>query len=308
MSSNPHTGRGFRARLHGRLWLLCLGAIALALAWQAWMVPRLIASLPPLPGTFWTAMLLSAVLLGTALFFLLRRLRPGRDDELAARLRRQQHELQALAGRLIDLQETERRTLSRELHDDIGQAITAIKLGVLSIDGEDEAVRAEIVQEIVSLADQTIAKLRDISMLLRPPQLDALGLEAALRWQGERLFRASPAQLELQLAPLAQRPDPAVELACFRIAQEALTNVLRHADARHVTLTLSPQRDGLMLSILDDGRGVAPDRIDGLGLLTMRERAQLLGGYVEIETESGAGTCVRAHLPLCANQDTAPQG
>ncbi|MFC5593450.1 sensor histidine kinase [Lysobacter niastensis] len=298
--ANPNTGRGFRARLHGRLWLLCLAACAVALGWQAWVMPRLLANLPPMPGMapFWIAMLLSALLLGTSLFLLLRRLRPGRDDELAAQLRRQQQELQALAGRLIDLQETERRMLSRELHDDIGQAITAIKLGVMSIDGESAPVREEIVREVVGLADQTIAKLRDISMLLRPPQLDALGLEAALRWQSERLFRAAPAELELRLDALQDRADPAVELACFRIAQEALTNVLRHADARQVTLTLSRQEGGLMLHVLDDGRGVAPDRIDGLGLLTMRERAQLLGGHFDIETEPGAGTSVRAWLPL----------
>ena len=298
-----YTGREYRARLHVRLWLLCLAAITLAIAWQAWVVPELTTVLEPTSGegTPWAVQLISALAMGTGLFVLLRRMRPGRDDELAARLRRQQQELQALTGRLIDAQESERRTISRELHDDIGQAITAIKMCAASIPKEDEAGRAEVVDEIVGIADQTIAKLRDLSMLLRPPQLDALGLEAALRWQSERLFRGGRPTLELHLQTLPQRPDAAVELACFRIAQEALTNVLRHADATQVTLTLAAQDgQGLLLTILDDGRGFDGQRVEGLGLITMRERAQHIGGTLDIESVPGDGTCLRVRLPLHA--------
>ncbi|HEY0505729.1 MAG TPA: sensor histidine kinase, partial [Lysobacter sp.] len=207
--------------------------------------------------------------------------------------------LHALNARLIDVQENERRTLSRELHDDIGQAISAMKMSATSLEGEDEAGRREIVEEIVGIADSTIAKLRDLSILLRPPQLDALGLVAALRWQCERLFRrgGTPA-LELDLAPLLDRPDPRVELACFRIAQEALTNVLRHSGATQVTVLLAPRGDQILLSIIDDGRGFDPDHVHGLGLIAMRERATHLGGTFDIETVPGAGTCIRACLPV----------
>src|SRR5690606_28253642 len=105
-------------------------------------------------------------------------------------------------------------------------------------DDAAQAMRAEIINEIIATADETVIKLRNLSMLLRPPQLDALGLEAALRWQSQALFRAAPIALELALAPMP-RLDPAIELACFRIAQEALTNVLRHSGAARVTVALA---------------------------------------------------------------------
>ena len=100
--------------------------------------------------------------------------------------------------------------------------------------------------------------------------------------------------------PLPERPAPAVELACFRITQEALTNVLRHSGASQVTVMLAPREDALLLSVIDDGRGFDPQHGSGLGLITMRERAQQIGGTFDIETVPGAGTCVRACLPLRA--------
>jgi signal transduction histidine kinase len=215
--------------------------------------------------------------------------------------RRLREELQAMAGRLITIQENERRTLSRELHDDIGQAITAIKLGAMALQDEpDPDRRHEILDEIVGITDQTVAKLRNLSMLLRPPQLDTLGLETALRWQADTLFRSGSPRLEMQLEPLPERPDPAVELACFRIAQEALTNILRHSKARHVSLTLAPDAAGeeLHLAVTDDGQGFRPNEIQGLGLVTMRERAQQLGGSLHIDTEPGAGTKISLTLPM----------
>jgi signal transduction histidine kinase len=104
----------------------------------------------------------------------------------------------------------------------------------------------------------------------------------------------------MQLEPLPERPDPAVELACFRIAQEALTNILRHSKARHVSLTLAPDAAGenLHLAVIDDGQGFSPGEIQGLGLVTMRERAQQLGGSLHIDTTSGGGTRVSLTLPM----------
>ncbi len=291
-----------RARLRGRTgFVLTLAMAALAVAWMALVAPALAPELRRWfgDGSHWIANALSLPLVAAALFLMLRRTcSDAREEALTVHLRRQQQELHALTGRLIDVQEKERRMLSRELHDDIGQAISAMKMSATSIEGEDEAGRREIVDEIVGIADTTIAKLRDISILLRPPQLDALGLVAALRWQCERLFRGGTPALELDLAPLPERPDPAVELACFRIAQEALTNVLRHAGAHQVTVILAPRGEEILLSIIDDGRGYDPEQIHGLGLVTMRERATHLGGTFDIETVSGAGTCVRATLPL----------
>ncbi len=221
------------------------------------------------------------------------------SDRLDARLQQQNEQLLAVAGRLITVQEDERRTLSRELHDDIGQAITAIKLGVVSLAYQDPA-RQEIIDEVVAIADQTVAKLRDLSILLRPPQLDTLGLEAAVRWQAQTLFRGAQPELELAFTPLPRRPAPAVELACFRIVQEALTNVLRYAGASRVRVALAADGEMLALDVSDNGRGFSPGEATGLGLVIMRERAQLLGGRFQIETAPGAGTSVRAQLPMAA--------
>ncbi|GAB2500991.1 sensor histidine kinase [Lysobacter humi (ex Lee et al. 2017)] len=226
--------------------------------------------------------------------------RPDDVHALAAQLARQREELRTLARRLLTVQEDERATLSREMHDDIGQSITAIKLSAVALLGEsDPRLVRETAQEIIGIADQTVARLRDISLLLRPPQLDALGLEAALRWQAGTLFRGDAPALELAVAPLDCRPPRDVELACFRIAQEALTNVLRHARATHVRLELDCDEAWLRLAVEDNGRGLPADLHSGLGLVSMRERAEQLGGRFAIVGAAGR-TRVEAALPLAA--------
>lgn len=222
-------------------------------------------------------------------------------------LERSNRELQAMAGRLFSLQEDERRAISRDLHDDIGQAITAMKLSAwAALDEDDPARRAEDLQQIVTLADSSVAKLRDLSTLLRPPQLDALGLEAALRWQAGVLFRASSVELLARIDSLPRRPANDIEQACFRIAQESLTNALRHARASQVELVLRDQHgEGLCLQIHDDGEGFDPDGPRGLGLIVMRERAQSVGGQLRIESAQGEGTRVSVHLPYQAGATPA---
>lgn len=208
-------------------------------------------------------------------------------------------ELQAMAGRLFSLQEDERRAISRDLHDDIGQAITAMKLSAYAAQDEgDAARRGEDLEQIIQLADATVGKLRDISMLLRPPQLDALGLESALRWQAGVLFRSSAVELLPDIHNLPRRPGNDIEQACFRIAQESLTNVLRHARASQVELQLRDIHDrGLHLRVRDDGEGFDPEGPRGLGLIVMRERAQSVGGTLRIESAHGAGTLIDLYLP-----------
>jgi signal transduction histidine kinase len=136
-----------------------------------------------------------------------------------------------------------------------------------------------------------------LSARLRPPQLDALGLEAALHWLAERLFREGP-RLDLALATLPRRPDPASELACLRIAEEAMTNALRHAQAGTVLVALSADRDGLLLEVRDDGCGFDLDATHGSGLLDLHERAAWVGGKVDVQSAPGAGTRVRARIPF----------
>jgi len=233
------------------------------------------------------------------------------SERIRQALAQSNEELQAMAGRLFSMQEDERRAISRDLHDDIGQAITAMKLSAWAAqDEQDPARRSEDLAQVVSLADSTVAKLRDLSTLLRPPQLDALGLEAALRWQAGVLFRASPVALLAQIDALSSRPDNAIEQACFRIAQESLTNALRHARASQVALQLHDLGDQrLRLVIEDDGEGFAPEAPRGLGLIVMRERAQSVGGQLQIESSPGAGTRIELllpyHAPPAANQTDA---
>ncbi|MEG2805856.1 PAS domain S-box protein [Stenotrophomonas sp.] len=217
-------------------------------------------------------------------------------------------ELQAMAGRLFSLQEDERRAISRDLHDDIGQAITAMKLSAYAAQDEDDpARRGDDLEQIIQLADATVGKLRDISTLLRPPQLDALGLEAALRWQASVLFRSAAIELLPDIQTLPRRPQGDIEQACFRIAQESLTNVLRHARASQVNLQLHDVGDqGLHLQVRDDGEGFDPEGPRGLGLIVMRERAQSVGGTLRIESAHGAGTLIDLYLPYRSSDAATP--
>ncbi|MDR6990888.1 ATP-binding protein [Luteimonas sp. 3794] len=215
-------------------------------------------------------------------------------DALAAGNR----ELQALAARVFTLQEDERRAISRELHDDIGQSVTAMKMAASSaLDESDAQRRRDDLEDILVLADATLERLRDISILLRPPQLDALGLEAALRWHAERLLRNAGITADLGIDALPMRPDATVEQACFRIAQEALTNVVRHAGAQRVSLRLHDDGAGLHLCVHDDGAGFAPEGARGLGLVIMRERAQGVGGRLDLTSTPGSGTRIEAWFP-----------
>jgi signal transduction histidine kinase len=112
------------------------------------------------------------------------------------------------------------------------------------------------------------------------------------------MFRSGRPRLTLSLTPLPHRPDAAAELACFRIAQEAMTNIQRHAQATHVAVNLAPDDGGLELTVRDDGRGFDPSHSGRLGLVTMRERAEQVGGRLEIDAAPGRGSCVRAYIPL----------
>jgi len=220
---------------------------------------------------------------------------------LRAQVASSHRELQALTRRLLSVQEDERRTLSHNLHDDIGQAITAIKLSAhAALEEDDPERRREDLASIMQTADDTIGKLRDLASLLRPPQLDALGLEAALRGHAQQVLRSAPGAIRLQLdiQPLPRRPAPEHEQVCFRIAQESLTNALRHANAGHIRVQLG-DHDGewFGLTLEDDGDGFDPSAGHGLGLVIMRERAHSVGGRLEIDAAPGRGTRIRLRLP-----------
>ncbi len=215
------------------------------------------------------------------------------EEELGRRAK----QLEALSRKLIEAQEAERRAVARELHDDFGQVLTALKLNLRRLECDSS--------ESMELVDGAIARMRDLAQALRPPLLDELGLEEALRWHVEHEATRAGLAFRLAIAPLGRRPPAAVEMTCFRVAQEALTNVIRHAQAHLVEVELSEANGTLQLVVRDDGRGfdvpAARKRaIEGgsQGLLSMQERATLAGGDLEIDSAPGRGTSVRARLPL----------
>ena len=217
--------------------------------------------------------------------------------QAAEELERRTQQLEALSRRLIEAQEAERRAVARELHDDLGQVLTALKINLQRPQRDDT--------DSIALVDGAIVRMRELAQDLRPPLLDEFGLEASLRWYVEREAKRAGLVCLLGLGPLARRPPPVVETTCFRVTQEALTNVIRHAQARVVAVEISEAQGTLQLIVRDDGQGfdVAAARKRATqggsqGLLSMQERAALAGGTLEIDSAPGRGTTVRARLPL----------
>ena len=214
--------------------------------------------------------------------------------------------LQVLSRRLVAAQETERRNIARELHDEIGQALTAIQLNLQAmLQSSGHRTLVSRVKESLEVVDHVLEQVHDISLNLRPLILDDLGLEPALRWFTARQAALVGLQTKFHADPLEQRLDPAIETECFRVAQEALTNVVRHAKAKIVTVELRKEAGQLHLQVHDDGLGfdvgaVRERAVRGasLGLLSMEERAVLAGGGLEFKSVPKRGTQVHAWFPL----------
>ena len=219
-------------------------------------------------------------------------------------------DLQRSRQRLVTAREEERRRLRRDLHDGLGPELASMTLQaeaardcLTEMPARTDALLAELIGQLQAAT----AEIRRLVYELRPPALDDLGLVAALRTLAARYDQGSPPGLRITVeAPDVPSPLPAaVEVAAYRICQEALTNVVRHAGARHCTLQLVlAEADGrsgtLVVEIRDDGRGLAADRRAGVGLASMRERAAELGGRCRIEPVPTGGTRVLATLPLPA--------
>jgi PAS domain S-box-containing protein len=216
------------------------------------------------------------------------------------------HKLQVLSRRLVEAQETERRNIARELHDEIGQALTVMQLNLQSmLLSPDTGVVSPRLNETLEVVERVLEQVRDISLDLRPSILDDLGLEPALRWYTERQAALVELKVEFHADRLEQRLDPMIETECFRVAQEALTNVVRHAQAKTVTVELRKEDGQLHLRVRDDGIGfevvaIREQAVRGtsLGLLSMEERASLAGGGLEFKSVPGQGTEVHAWFPL----------
>ena len=210
-----------------------------------------------------------------------------------ARLRRAQH-------LMVEAVESERRRLRQELHDGLGPALAGIALGVRAAGSAVAAQAPATAQLLGRLADETEASLEEVRRIvydLRPPALDQLGLRGAVVAHAERCCAAPDApELHTDIATLPELPA-ATEMASYRIVVEAITNTLRHASASHLTVRMATDNERLVLEIQDDGRGLPASLLPGVGLTSMRERAEGVGGYVDLSPGDAGGTLVRAVLP-----------
>ena len=217
-------------------------------------------------------------------------------------------QLEALVRQLVSVQEGERGRIARELHDETGQKLTALAMGLAAVEASqaNEPSRAHaLVRNLREVADQAITELRNIMANLRPAQLDDLGLVPALRWYiGQYGARHPDLSVALDARRLPRRLPPEHETVLFRAVQEALTNIARHAQASHVSIELSQEEGFARLVVADDGIGFdveAPpkyERGSGLGLVGMRERVALVGGRCTIESGPGHGTRITIDLPV----------
>ncbi len=241
--------------------------------------------------------------------------RRERERHLATRraLELSQERLRALSRRLLEVQEEERRSLARDLHDDIGQALTALKIQLESLARAGSGVLKAQVEECVGTTQHALARVRQLSLNLRPLQLDDLGLAAALRSHLDRQASVGGLKPHFDANEAPPVVSPEVETACFRIAQEAITNVLRHAQAANLWVRLFTADGRLALSVRDDGKGFDLEgarrrAAEGasLGVVGMEERAALEGGTFELRAAPGQGTVLLATFPLSNHAKTGP--
>jgi two-component system, NarL family, sensor kinase len=232
-------------------------------------------------------------------------------DELELKVRERTEELdernrqiRALTGRLLKLQDEERRRLARELHDSPGQMLAVMKI---NLDRLSHVVKGEdtepLIAQTIAISDDLSRQLRTMSYLLHPPLLDELGLASALAWYVEGFTQRSSIQVDLQVSREFDRLPEDLELAVFRVVQECLTNVHRHSGSPSAKIRLIRTPEGVHLEVIDAGHGIPPHRmqqgkiIHGLGIMGIHERIGQLGGSVEVNS-SDKGTTVVATLPL----------
>ena len=214
----------------------------------------------------------------------------------------------ALSARILDLQDAERRRIARELHDSVGQYLVGLKINLehlLSTRANLSPAHEKLLAETADLTERSISEVRTISHLLHPPLLDEVGLESATRWYADGFAKRCALTVSLDLDCITNRLPKEVELALFRVLQESLTNVHRHAGAKSIEVVLTCSTGHVVLSVIDDGKGVSPEALTrfrsgtatGVGLAGMRERLAELDGTLEVEQRT-RGTAIRATIPV----------
>ena len=242
--------------------------------------------------------LLGGIVLAAATIALTRRL----EREVERRLKENSEaraDLQALSARLVRAQEDERRTLARELHDEVGQSLSAIMMEAgnaeAAVNGSDLRRR---VSSIGSIAENALNVVRDLALLLRPSMLDDFGLVPALNWHAREMTKRTGLNVRVTADPASGDLPDEHKTCIYRLVQEALNNAARHASARNLQVAVKNQSDRVIFSVQDDGSGFDKASVRGLGLLGMEERVRRLGGTFRIDSQLGRGTTISAELPL----------
>jgi signal transduction histidine kinase len=210
-------------------------------------------------------------------------------------------EMGELSQRLVAAQEQERKSISRELHDEVGQTLNALLVDAGNLQKripESDAQSRELLNSIRRLADTSINEIRDIALLLRPSMLDDLGLTAAIQWQAREVSRRTGLAVKVSAEAVADDLPESLSICLYRIAQEALQNVTRHAQAKTVHIELKQTPDRLVLSVRDDGIGFDAENIRGLGTVGMEERLRQFGGLLRVTSEPGKGVTMVAEVPI----------
>lgn len=212
--------------------------------------------------------------------------------------------LRKLSDRLVTAQEEERRNLSRELHDEIGQAMSAmlVDLGGLEAAPPDGAKLRERLASTRRMAETCVGMVRNMALLLRPSMLDDLGLVPALRWQAREVTRRTGLPVKMVADDIADALPDSQRTCLYRFVQEALNNCARHSHATQVRIVVREDTDGLSVSVQDNGIGFDPRQEKGMGLLGMEERVERLSGIFRIESQPGHGTLISMHFPTIKHQ------
>ncbi|OGL44024.1 MAG: hypothetical protein A2W05_06070, partial [Candidatus Schekmanbacteria bacterium RBG_16_38_10] len=226
--------------------------------------------------------------------------------EIEGKLNRAMSRMETLSKLLIESQEAERRRIARELHDEIGQSLTALKINFQSVQSlHKKEKNIPHIKDGIEIIDRLIEQVRNLSFDLRPSMLDDLGLVSALKWYAEHTVKHSGIKVKFIANNVNGNLSPDIETTCFRVATEALTNVIRHSKAKEVNIELYEQDNELHLFIKDDGVGFDPEKIrakvlqgKSLGLLGMEERIFLIHGNLKLKSVLNQGTEVHARFPL----------
>src|SRR5271163_2849002 len=223
------------------------------------------------------------------------------------RAEKAEQELRHLSNQLVRVQEEERKTISRELHDEVGQILTGLRmeLGTLSHYKRDEEYRQRL-ESVKRLAEEALRSVRNLALLVRPSMLDDLGLEPALQWQAKEFSRRCGIPVSVNIEGNLDNLPEAHRLCLYRAIQEAMTNCGKHADASRVSVVLKHNEGRVVAIVQDDGRGFdALAQTSGLGLMGMTERVRALQGYMSVASEPGFGTLISLELPV--GSDPGPQ-